>query len=212
LRDRKTGADDTDAAWPRQLLVALGALLAVALIVGGIASMVALGAAGVVGLGGGDDGPRAQPSLYVPPLSPVRGPGDLTSSGTTDKATADPDAGATEGPDSSGGEKSAQDKKSGHEKHAKKRGPRITLHASPTRVAPGERIDLTGRYRHGNGATLQVQRRQGGNWGEFPVTTTVSGGRFHTWVLTSQAGANHFRVLDQATGRHSAPVTVHIRG
>jgi hypothetical protein len=210
LHDGKTGEHDTDTAWPRQLLVALGALLAVALIVGGVASMVALGAAGVVGLGGGDGGPRAQPSLYVPPLSPVRSPGGQDGSGPVDKAAADPDAGATDG--ASGGADPSSDKASRGEKHAKKRAPRITLHANPTRVAPGERIDLTGRYRGGNGATLQVQRRQGGSWGEFPVTASVSGGRFHTWVLTSQTGPNRFRVLDQTTGRHSAPVTVRVGG
>ncbi len=191
--------------------MALGALLAVALIVGGVASMAALGAAGVVGLGGGDGGPRAQPSLYVPPLSPVRSPSPRNDgSAGPENATVGPEAGATDS--ATGGTDASDDEKAKREKHAKKRGPRITLHASPTRVAPGERIDLTGRYRHGSGATLQVQRRQGGSWGEFPVTASVSGGRFHTWVLTSQTGPNRFRVLDQATGRHSAPVTVRVGG
>ncbi len=69
------------------------------------------------------------------------------------------------------------------------------------------RIDLSGRYPR-NGATLVVQRRDGGHWTRFPVTATVRRGRFHTWVQSGYRGPNRFRVLDPATGRASAPVTI----
>ena len=42
--------DDEDAPWTRQLLVALGVLVAVALVIGGVVSVVALGAANVSGI------------------------------------------------------------------------------------------------------------------------------------------------------------------
>jgi hypothetical protein len=85
----------------------------------------------------------------------------------------------------------------------------IALTVSPTTVGPGERINLSGSYGR-EGASLQVQRQQGGVWGDFPVTTTVSGGTFDTWIVTSQTGTVQFRVLDRATGATSNPVTVTI--
>ena len=85
----------------------------------------------------------------------------------------------------------------------------ITLVASPQRVAPGQRIDLSGSYNR-EGASLQIQRQVGGNWTDFPVSATVSGGTFHTWITTSQTGAAPFRVVDSATGVLSNTVTVEI--
>jgi hypothetical protein len=74
-------------------------------------------------------------------------------------------------------------------------------------VSPGERIDLTGVYQNGEGAVLQVQRYEGG-WTDFPVTTTVSGGIFSTYLTTSRSGVLRFRVFDRATDRHSNQVQV----
>ena len=76
-------------------------------------------------------------------------------------------------------------------------------------MSAGERINLSGRYRSGNGHTLQVQRFENG-WSDFPVTATVNGGQYATWVITSQTGKNRFRVVDTSTGRASRPVTVRI--
>ncbi len=85
----------------------------------------------------------------------------------------------------------------------------ITLVASPQRVGAGEQIDLSGSYGR-EGASLQVQRQQGGPWTDFPVSATVSGGTFGTWIVTSQTGTAQFRVLDRATGKTSNTVTVTI--
>ena len=86
----------------------------------------------------------------------------------------------------------------------------ITLQAFPATVSPGERINLTGVYPRGEGATMQVQRFEGG-WTDFPVTARVSGGTFSTYILTSRTGATRLRVTDIASGRSSNPVRVMIR-
>jgi hypothetical protein len=61
------------------------------------------------------------------------------------------------------------------------------------------------------GAQLQVQRKQGGAWAAFPVTTTTGpGGTFTTAVETGQVGTNVFRLTDLRSGRSTPPVTVRI--
>jgi hypothetical protein len=85
----------------------------------------------------------------------------------------------------------------------------IALVVSPPEVAPGQQINLSGSYGR-EGASLQVQRRQGGGWTDFPVSTTVGNGTFNTWIVTSQTGTAEFRVADTATGTVSNAVTVTI--
>ncbi len=85
----------------------------------------------------------------------------------------------------------------------------LTLAVSPQAVGPGERINLSGTYGR-EGASLQVQRQQGGTWTDFPVSATVGAGTFETWIVTSQTGAAQFRVVDEATGTASNPVMVTI--
>ncbi len=86
----------------------------------------------------------------------------------------------------------------------------ITLFAAPQQVAPGERINFNGVYDGGEGATLQVQRREGGSWNDFPVTASVRGGSFETWIVTSKSGASKFRMLDESADRTSNVVKVRI--
>ncbi len=85
----------------------------------------------------------------------------------------------------------------------------IALVVSPQSVAPGQQINFSGSYGR-EGASLQVQRRQGGGWTDFPVSATVGGGTFDTWIVTSQTGTVDFRVIDEATGTVSNSVTVTI--
>ncbi len=86
----------------------------------------------------------------------------------------------------------------------------ITLTSAQTEVGPMARIDLTGSYPTGEGAVLQVQRATGpgDDWVDFPVTVTVSGGQFSTYVQTGKAGPNRFRVIDTDTDLASNEVTV----
>lgn len=75
----------------------------------------------------------------------------------------------------------------------------ISLSATQQSVSPMQQIDLTGTYPGGEGAILQVQRFENGEWSDFPVTMSVSGGTFATYVQTSQIGPNRFRVIDTDT-------------
>jgi hypothetical protein len=86
----------------------------------------------------------------------------------------------------------------------------IRLAVSPQSVAPGQRIDFSGSYGR-DGASLQIQRQAGSTWSDFPVSATVVGGTFQTWITTSQTGTAQFRVIDPATGTQSNTVTVTIR-
>ena len=71
-----------------------------------------------------------------------------------------------------------------------------------------QQIDLTGTYQAGEGAILQVQRMENGSWSDFPVTMSVSGGTFATYVQTSRTGPNEFRVVDTDSDVVSNEVTV----
>ena len=88
--------------------------------------------------------------------------------------------------------------------------PPIELQARPRVVSAFERIYLSGSYRRGEGAILQVQRLDAGRWAPFPVTVSVDAGVFDTYVQTSRAGLNRFRVVDSDTGKASNPVTVRV--
>ena len=187
--------DDEDSG-RRQVLVGLGALVVVTLLVGGLVSAMALGAARLSGLGGSSSagGPAEAPSLYIPPGEPT----------TTPESYPDPTRPDREEPEASPSE--------GEEKSPKpkRQSKKITLQAFPTEASAGERITLTGVYPAGEGATLQVQRFEGG-WTDFPVSVTVSGGIYNTYILTSRTGESRFRVTDKALERSSNPVRVTIR-
>jgi hypothetical protein len=84
----------------------------------------------------------------------------------------------------------------------------ISLSATQQSVSPMQQIDLTGTYQGGEGAILQVQRLEDGQWTDFPVTMSVSGGSFATYVQTSRTGPNQFRVVDTDSDVVSNEVTV----
>jgi cytoskeletal protein RodZ len=84
----------------------------------------------------------------------------------------------------------------------------ISLTATQQSVSPMQQIDLTGTYQAGEGAILQVQRMENGAWSDFPVTMSVSGGTFATYVQTSRTGPNEFRVVDTDSDVVSNEVTV----
>lgn len=185
-------AVDDESPWYRSLLVGVGAMLGAALIVGAVVSAVALGAVNVAGLG--SDGPsvQAEPSLHIPEPSAEGGGAESPSSGET-----------AQGGDGRRPEAKAEPKK-------RKPPQVVSLSATPLEVSSMERIYLTGTYPRGDGASLQVQRFEGG-WSDFPTTTSVSGGTFSTYIMTGRAGPNRFRVVDPATGKASNPVTVTVR-
>lgn len=199
-------AEDDETPWYRSLLVGVGALLGVAVLVGGLIAIVALGAVSVTGIG--DEGAQVaeEPTLYIP---------ERTAS---DEDAEDDDPGLTL-EDLNGGVDPTKDDKAEESQSPKpepkpkpRKPPRsvVSLSASPLEVSQMERIYLTGTYPGGEGASLQVQRLEG-SWRDFPTSTSVSGGTFSTYVMTGQSGVNKFRVVDAATGKKSNIVTVTVR-
>jgi hypothetical protein len=183
--------DDEETSWPRQLLLSVAALLAVALVIGAVISVVALGAAKVTGIESSQPQATSHPSLVIPSGEPTTSPEALPDPERSKGATpATPSASASASPH--------------------KRVRKITLEASPQQVSANGRIDLSGSYRGGSGRRLQVQRFEGGSWTDFPVSATVHGGSFHTFIFSGRVGANRFRMQDPDTGRASNAVRVQI--
>jgi hypothetical protein len=188
-------SDDGDGRWTRELLTGLGALVAVALLIGLVVGLVTLGAVDVAGIGDRQAEATSAPSLYMPTAEPTTRPEPYPD-------PVGPSSSSSASPSPPAGEESPSPRPT-----KSKRPKGISLQAFPNTVAASERINLTGVYRAGEGATLQVQRFEGG-WVDFPVNATVRGGIFATYVVTGRSGANRFRVLDPATGRASNPVSV----
>ena len=176
----------------RPVLTGILALVGVALVVGLVLGGGALAASKVLGLDGGDSGTDAatsRDSLYLPEFEETEKPsGPLV----------------TLRPEPSSESKPSKDAKPAKPKND------ISLSAGQTQVAPMGQIDLTGVYPGGEGAILQVQRREGSQWDDFPVTVSVSNETFSTYVQTGQVGANRFRVVDTDTGEASNVVKVTI--
>jgi hypothetical protein len=200
-------AGEDENSWHRSLLVGVGALFGVAVLVGGVIAVVALGAVNLSGIGDTDTTAEVEPSLYIPERTPG-GDEDEDDPGLTladlnggkdprESASAEPTPSATKSPEEKRKPKPPQSA--------------ISLSASPVEVSPMERIYLSGAYPRGEGASLQVQRFEGGSWRDFPASASVSSGTFSSYVMTGQSGVNKFRVVDPATGKKSNPVSVRVR-
>lgn len=87
-----------------------------------------------------------------------------------------------------------------------------SLVANPRRVAPGQRITLSGELAEGEpGARLQVQRKENGSWADFPVQGTLdSSQEFDMQISTSRTGRQEFRILIAGTDIATPSVTVTI--
>jgi hypothetical protein len=173
------------------------ALLVAFLAMGGVAVLVGLAVGGVVmgavsflgGSGGSDSGPTTSETLVIPKYEPTEAADEPELPGASGGPSPDVTLPTEE---------------------ASPEGERITLSVTPQSVGPGEQITFNGAYVDGDGRTLQVQRRQDGDWTDFPVEATVSGGAFKTWIQTSQTGVSEFRVYDEEADRASNAVTVTI--
>ena len=162
------------------LLALVGVAVAIGLL-GGLAVLVGVKAAGI-----GEDTQASDDSSASATFSLPR-PTDTGSSIPPPEETSEP------GPGESTSETPAEV---------------ISLSATQQSVSPMQQIDLTGTYQSGEGAILQVQRMEDGKWSDFPVTMSVSGGTFATYVQTSRTGPNKFRVIDTDTQATSNEVTV----
>jgi hypothetical protein len=185
-------ADRPSEPTERPVLSGLLALVGVGLVVGLLAGLTALMGTKVLGIGGADGASTEQSSsgesLFLP--EPVE-----TESPSGPLMTLDPDV------------PTPSQTPSDPESSTAPATP-ITLSAGQTSVSPMAQIDLTGTYPQGEGAILQVQRFENGSWTDFPVTVSVSGQTFATYVMTSRAGANRLRVVDTDTSAASNEVVV----
>lgn len=218
--------------WRQRVFGALGAVVVVGLVIGGVLGAVAYSTARVTGLAGADASAAIDaegdsvgtpvaaevPASSSPSAEPADDAGEDAGDDTGQEAA--PKAGArkhkTDKPRA--GHKHRSDKRrhdrSRHDrkKHARAgRRAQVTLVASQHRVRRMGRINLSGRYPGHGGARLVVQRFERGHWARFPVTATVRGGRFRTWVASGHRGVNRFRVVAVNSGRASDPVTVRVR-
>ena len=168
----------------RPVLTGLVALVGVAVaigLLGGLAVLVGVKATGI------DGTTSASADSGTPATFRLPKPSD-TSSETVPSDPVQPET---------GGESSSEAPAEG-----------ISLSATQQSVAPMQQVDLTGTYPGGEGAILQVQRLENGTWTDFPVTMSVSGGTFATYVQTSHSGPNEFRVVDTDSDVISNEVTV----
>ena len=185
--------EDEDTPWTRQLLVGIGALVAVALVIGVVVGAVALGAVHVSGLTSAKSDATEPPRLVMPT-------GDPTTTPQTFPDPAKPSGASSRAPTKPSSSR-------GHKHRSKAKA--ISLQAFPDHVSAGQRINFSGVYAGGEGRRLQVQRFESG-WQDFPATTSVSGGLFNTYVFTARTGMTRFRVVDTTTGKASNPVRVRI--
>jgi hypothetical protein len=172
----------------RALLAALGAMAGVAVLVGLAVGGVILSVVKLAGLGedGAGASEAAPESLVLPEYSPTEaGEDDLGLPSVTPTRPSASATGPTKAPEQ-----------------------RIRLSVTPAQVAPGQQIDLRGSYPGGAGAELQVQRKEGAGWVDFPVTASVDGGTFSTYIITSRTGRSPFRVVDKAADERSNVVVV----
>lgn len=181
---------DDETNWQRQVLIGLVVLVAVGALIGGIVAFVSIKAADFAGI---DD----TPAPNGPPAG-GRGNGGGPTGGSTSEAPSTDATTPSEQTTPTPSETSTTREESG-----------IVLEASPRSVGTYERINLTGTYKAPSGTVLQVQRREGGSWVDFPTTATVANGSFTTYVETGQTGLNRFRML--AIGRDDTSNTVRVR-
>jgi hypothetical protein len=173
---------DEDTPWYIHLLVSLAVLLGVAVLIGGIMAVGGVTLANLLNFSGSPG--RSSESVSIPVSSASTPP---TPTATQSSSPGPPHR--------------------AHRHHLKA----ITLTASPAQVPSYGRIDLRGSYAAPDGTTLQVQRSDpGGAWLDFPTTTSVNGGSFSTYIMTSHTGTNRLRVTDPTTGKVSNVVTVKV--
>ncbi len=168
----------------RPVLTGLIALVGVAVVIGllgGLAVMIGVKAAGIGEESSASDGSGTPATFELPK------PSDTATESPTTEPPVEPSPGASTPEAPAEG---------------------ISLSAAQQSVSPMQQIDLTGTYQGGEGAILQVQRFENGAWSDFPVTVPVTGGTFATYLLTSRTGPNKFRVVDTDSDAVSNEVTV----
>ena len=184
--------DEEDGRHP--VMSGLTALLAVGLAVGLFLGLAAFIGVKVLGIGGGSSHVAGTPkaSLYLP--TPTDSDHFVGPSVSIGPAGPPSDAYSEVPGDTSAASSTAVP--SG-----------LTLSTPQATVGPGQRIQLTGTGPEGH--VLVVQRLENGAWANFAgVVAHVRGGVFQTWVQTSKAGDQQWRMVDPDGNVTSNAVTV----
>ena len=177
------------------MLAGLVALVAVVVVVAAVVAGGALAASRALGLaddGAINTGQTAQETLFLPQPSETEAPDGpaITLPGQPETATEEP------------------------ERDRPTKAPEpvepISVNAGQASVTPMGRIDLTGSYPEGEGAVLGVQRFESGQWSDFGVFASVTGGQFSTYIQSGAVGLNRFRLIDTDSGATSNEVEVQI--
>lgn len=190
----------------------LVALIAVALVIGLLAAIIALLGTRLVGLtgggGGSGDGVAVGDSLSLPPLQPTE-----LDSGLLITLAPEPDetsASATDAPlgigESATPTASATPTK---DAESTKGDGNIILNAADNSAKVGDELMLSGTYRGGEGSVLGIfYNVNDEGWEEFNLDANVYGGVFQVFVSTYQSGTIEWRVEDPASGSKSNVVRV----
>lgn len=190
----------------------LVALVAVGLVIGLLAAIIALLGTRLVGLGGSggtsDGGVAAGDSLYLPSLVPTELDSRMLvtlapveSETPAESATAS----ASASPSSTSSTPSSSPTGS-----ADPEGTSILLNAGSSRVEAGDELMLSGTFRRGEGSVLDIWYKvEDEEWTEFNLDVNVYGGVFQVHVATYKTGTIQWRVQDPDSGFASNVVTVH---
>lgn len=194
----------------------LVALVAVALVIGLLAAIIALLGTRLVGLtgggGGSTDGVAAGESLSLPPLEPTElDSGLLITLAPVQTATPSASSSAPLGiGESATPSASATPTPSARKTEAQTSDRSIALQASDSSVEAGDEVMLSGTYHGGEGAVLDIwYDKDGEGWQEFNLDANVYGGVFQAFVTTYKSGTFVWQVRDAETGKKSNEVRVH---
>ena len=189
----------------------LVALIAVALVIGLLAAIIAMLGTRLVGLTGGSgastDGVAVGDSLALPPLEPTElDSGLLITLAPTQTPTASASSSAPlgigESATPSGGASESPSETPDSD-------PAILLQASDNTVKTGDDLMLSGTYKGGEGAVLGIWYDFGQGWQAFNLNANVYGGVFQAFVSTYKTGTVEWQVRDPETDKKSNVVTVH---
>ena len=194
----------------------LVALIAVALVIGLLAAIIALLGTRLVGLSGGGggsaNGVEVGDSLSLPPLepteldsgllitlAPVETPTPSESSdgplGIGESATPSPSASSSPSAEETGDASGDRD---------------LILQAADSSLKAGDELMLSGTYHGGEGAVLDIWYDVNGEgWQEFNLDANVYGGVFQAFVSTYKSGTITWQVRDPENGKKSNEVRVH---
>lgn len=193
----------------------LVALVAVAVVIGLLAAIIALLGTRLVGLSGGDggssDGIAAGASLSLPPLEPTElDSGLLITLAPVQSPTPSASSSAPLGIGESATPSASSSPSATPEDSDDTADRALSLQAADSSLKTGDELMLSGTYRGGEGAVLDIWYDVNDEgWKEFNLDANVYGGVFQAFVSTYKSGTITWQVRDPENGNKSNEVRVH---